>query len=195
MNETATLTNQRKMPRWFKPIKPHDERDPVPVYLSKALVATLLLIATGFFVLARFEVSIDPQHFAGLPTSLPWYAWVTDRQDMQFGYGDYIAFNTDERMEPYFNVGANFVKKVVGMPGDRVMVHNGIVKINGDIVATINIADILKKPVSSFNRTLTIPPHHFWVLGTNPVSFDSRYWGLVSRKQIIGESWPVWPLF
>jgi len=170
-------------------------RDPLLVYLSKALAVTITMLICAFFVLTRFTISIDPQYYAGIESSLPWAVWITDTHNKDVTYGDYLAFETDDRMLPYFTPGTGFVKEVVGLPGDHVVIKAGKVSINGQPVGTINLAETLHRPVASFDRDTVIAEDHYWVMGTSPISFDSRYWGTVSQEQVIGESWHLWPLF
>ena len=89
----------------------------------------------------------------------------------------------------------NFIKRVVGEPGDELKVIGGAVYINGekqeegfaqldDACAICN----LEKPV-------TIPPDHYFMMGDNRgESADSREWGPVPKKWIIGNAFATyWP--
>jgi signal peptidase I len=78
----------------------------------------------------------------------------------------------------------SFVKRVVGRPGDRLSLRHGTLYRNGRAV---------KEPYTAactshchFPRTITIPPHHYFLLGDNrPASFDSRWWGPVPRRALL----------
>ncbi len=85
-----------------------------------------------------------------------------------------------------------FVKRVVGLPGDRVVVKDGKITvydkahpegINPD--ATHQVSD----PITLGNDDLVVPPGNLYVVGDNRIpgaSFDSRDWGLLPAENIIG---------
>ncbi len=88
-----------------------------------------------------------------------------------------------------------FVKRVVGLPGDRISIDHGHVIRNGvrekdSYIVTCNVA-----PSCNFPRTITIPRGDYYMLGDNrPDSEDSRFWGPVPKSWIIGEAFlTYWP--
>ncbi|MBZ9574502.1 signal peptidase I [Modicisalibacter sp. MOD 31.J] len=162
-------------------------RDPLLVFLAKGLLATGVLVGTAAAILSVFQLHYDPQR----NSSLPYHAWVVVTFDDSFAHGDYVAFHTDERMSEFFPIGTSFIKEVVGMPGDRVVVTGGEVIVNGDTVGELPLAKTIGKPESAFSRDLTVPQGHYWVMGTKPISYDSRYWGTISKDQVIGQGHPI----
>ena len=91
----------------------------------------------------------------------------------------------------------NFIKRIVAGPGDTLSVRDGHPVVNGVIKADEPYA----KPCgasSSCNLTkpIVIPPDHYFVMGDNRGgSQDSRFWGPVPRKWIIGKAFVTfWPL-
>lgn len=109
-----------------------------------------------------------------------------------------------------------FVKRIVGIPGDRISIINDRILINGAPLAMESVTDPLlkdgheyyyesnrgKKYLVRYNPNhfyrSTIPerelkPDEYFVLGDNrDYSYDSRFWGVVSRKLIIGRVEMVW---
>lgn len=78
----------------------------------------------------------------------------------------------------------DFVKRIVGLPGDRVRLANGRVVVNGQIVEEefAHVADHDDTP-----ETL-VPIDHYFVLGDNrPISCDSREFGLVPFAYLKGK--------
>jgi signal peptidase I len=89
----------------------------------------------------------------------------------------------------------NFIKRVVAGPGDRIKILDGHVIRNGkrqkdDYTAPCNGAD-----GCTFPREVTVPAGHWFMMGDNRGSSDdSRFWGPVPRKWIIGEAFATyWP--
>lgn len=81
--------------------------------------------------------------------------------------------------------GRWMVKRVVGVPGDRVEVAEGWVRVNGEPVAV--------DPEGGPPRGWTLGPGRFFVLGDAPgLSTDSRHFGPVGRSALVGVLWRVW---
>ena len=80
-----------------------------------------------------------------------------------------------------------FVKRVIGMPGQRLSMRDGAVyrdgvKLNEPYTEPCEVADMC-----DFSQTITIPPSEYFVLGDNrPDSDDSRFWGPVPAADVIG---------
>lgn len=163
-------------------------REPTLVYLSKALVLTVVLVGLYFVFLARFQLGFDLQSIR----CLPFQVWITNTADHRVARGDYVEFRADERVSRFFQPGSRFLKEVIAEPGDHVVVKEGVVIVNARPLAELNLAQTIGKPPSAFDRDFIVPKGHYWVMGTHPYSYDSRYWGTVNQRQIIGQSYPVW---
>jgi len=85
----------------------------------------------------------------------------------------------------------NFIKRIIGKPGDTVSVHNGFVYLNGQPLHEPYIA---QQPAYT-TQPQKIPQGYYWVLGDNRNdSNDSHIWGLLPRDYVIGKAWLVyWP--
>jgi signal peptidase I len=89
--------------------------------------------------------------------------------------------------------GETFVKRLIGLPGDRWREQNGFIYINGER---------LKEPYVKEDRRdsetipeKTVPEGQYLMLGDNRASScDSRRWGTVPRKNLIGPVFAIyWP--
>ena len=109
--------------------------------------------------------------------------------------GDYVVFAfAGEAQAAYPGLhGQPFFKIVRGMPGDAVTVEGRVVAINGEVVGQAKTHAYDRRPLDPISATI-IPPGHYYVQGTSPDSFDSRYRasGLVRAEQVLGT---VVPLF
>ncbi len=85
----------------------------------------------------------------------------------------------------------DYIKRVIGLPGDRVEIEGGRVCVNGVALEEPYIAD----PDPRTHLSVTVEPEHFFVLGDNrPHSSDSREFGQVPRQNLRGKvDVRVWP--
>src|SRR5215212_2879304 len=106
--------------------------------------------------------------------------------------GDIIVFRSVE------GGGVDLIKRVVGLPGDKVELLHGKVFLNGQ---QQNEPYVVNKPcVSGMPKTcsygpVTVPKRHYFMLGDNRAkSADSRFIGPVPKKAIVGEAFlRLWP--
>ena len=108
--------------------------------------------------------------------------------------GHVVVFDTPPVARERCGAGGVFVKRIVGLPGDRWEERNGFVYINGRR---------LEEPyVKPERRDLTgtyaprkIPKGHYFMMGDNrQSSCDSRVWGTIERDDIIGKVFfTYWP--
>jgi signal peptidase I len=89
----------------------------------------------------------------------------------------------------------NFIKRVVAGPGDRLAVRNGHVVLNGKVQKESFARPCGGGSDCDLSREITIPPAHWFMMGDNRgASADSRIWGPVPKKWIIGGAFATyWP--
>jgi len=89
----------------------------------------------------------------------------------------------------------NFIKRVVGVPGDRLKVIEGSVYINGKRQDEPFAHLDPQCPSCNLPREITIPKGQYYMMGDNRgQSEDSRVWGPVPKKWMIGKAFMTyWP--
>ena len=89
------------------------------------------------------------------------------------------------------NPNVDFVKRVVGVPGDRIAMRAGVLFVNGVVADDYGCI-----PDKENLDELVVPHDEFFVLGDNrPISCDSREFGLVAEHLIKGKVRArFWPL-
>ncbi len=105
--------------------------------------------------------------------------------------GDIVVFNPTETLEKQ-NFHDAFIKRVIGLPGNKVEVKGGLVYVNNQPLREKYIEE---EPRYNWGPT-TVPANSYLVLGDNRNnSYDSHYWGFVPHDKIIGRAivrfWPL----
>lgn len=113
--------------------------------------------------------------------------------------GDMVVFQPPAKL----NLKENFIKRVIGLPGDRVEVRNGKVYVNHKVLTEKYVAE---PPTYTWTQTESsdpqfapnqiVPEGQYLVLGDNRNnSADSHYWGFISKDRIVGRAivryWPI----
>lgn len=93
------------------------------------------------------------------------------------------------------NEDVDLIKRVIGLPGDRVMIHNGDVFINDQALDEpyIHFSAGYSYPIDG--KPLVVPPAQYFVLGDNRAnSRDSHLGWFVPAENLVGRAWlTYWP--
>lgn len=81
-----------------------------------------------------------------------------------------------------------FLKRVVATPGDRLSIRTGRPVVNGTMML-VGVVQACRHFIGcNMKRTITVLPNHYFVMGDNSgESADSRHWGPVPARAIIGK--------
>jgi len=88
----------------------------------------------------------------------------------------------------------SYIKRVIGLPGDKVEIDNGVVIVNGKRLDETYVPDEYRDHNSY--PEVQVKPNNYYVLGDHRSSSnDSRAWGMVERNYIYGKAvFVYWPL-
>jgi signal peptidase I len=107
--------------------------------------------------------------------------------------GDVVVFM------PPISTTDEFIKRVIGLPGEKVMVKDGHIYINDKLLSESYIKSDVVTSGGTFlsdGQEFTVPADEYFVFGDNrPNSSDSRYWGPITKKVMTGRAWvSYWPV-
>lgn len=157
------------------------------------LVAAAVFLVIYMFLFRPFEVNGESMH----PNFLNNEYVLTNLVALRLGnpkLGDVVVFKAPPDPEK------DYIKRVIGVAGDSVMVKDGDVYLNNQL---LDESSFLKSDIKTYagaflkeGEPVTVPPGEYFVMGDNrPYSSDSREWGFVPQSNLIGESFFVyWPV-
>ncbi|MBI2029777.1 signal peptidase I [Candidatus Gottesmanbacteria bacterium] len=155
------------------------------------IIGAIVLALTVFVLIYLF--AFQPHMVKGeamLPT-YPNNAYViTDKLSYRSGQpqrGDIIVFKAPANPE------FDYIKRIIGLPGEKLMIQNGVVYINSNPIKENYLPEnsltlLYKDRFIKEGETMVIPQDNYFVLGDNrKKSADSRLWGFVPKEDIIGK--------
>jgi conjugative transfer signal peptidase TraF len=145
----------------------------------------VLVVVGGQAVLALVGISIGINPTASQPHRL--FIVLHGRS---FGREDLVAFRFGGSR--YYPEETIFVKVVKGLPGDRLEIREDrTVRLNGARLDSVRATDSHGRTVEPFRFEGVIPENDYFLYSATPNSYDSRYYGLVAKSQIIGRVEPL----
>lgn len=184
----------------------------VELVLTVAVAVAIALLVQAFIV-KPYKIPSGSME----PTLTIGQRILTNRLDGSPGLGDIVVFHPPTGADPANPICGNpnqgpghpqpcgkpvphessqtYIKRVVGLPGDRIAVRNGHVYRNGVREKDSYIEPCGNAPECNLPKPITVPPGDYFMMGDNRGdSDDSRFWGPVPSKWIIGVAFfTYWP--
>lgn len=165
------------------PVRPESSRSSLILY---TLVAVGLALFIRFFIAAPYIVQGSSME----PTFHDYHYLIVDRLSYRFGEperGDVIVFKLPQ------NESRALIKRIIGLPGETVVLHEGIVTIKNEAHPD---GFTLEEPYLEAarlggvqNLNMALGKDEYFVLGDNRVvSSDSRIWGALPHEDIVGRA-------
>lgn len=171
-------------------------------YLESIIIAVIMALFIRTFVVQAFKIptgSMEPNLLIGDHLLVNKFVFspggveraVLPTRDIR--RGDVVVFKYPEDTE------RDFIKRVIGLPGDTVELKSHRVYINGALLDEPyahylprpdgNLADAFPGDVRDTYGPVTVPPHAYFMMGDNrDNSQDSRYWGFLPRDYVKGRA-------
>lgn len=158
--------------------------------LTKSLIIVVIIATLINFFLATVAIVDGPSMEPNFHTK---EGLLIDRWSYNFGKplrGDAVVlkFPGDPERKKY-------IKRIIGLPGERIQIQNGKVYINGSILKETYIPSYTSTDSPTRYIDEVIKPDEYFIMGDNrPNSNDSRVWGTAGKRFLIGKTFVhMWP--
>lgn len=166
------------------------------------IIETVVIALSIFLIIYLFVAS--PHQVNGqsmVPNFQSGEFVLSDKVSYKFGdpkRGDIVVFHAPDAANCPKGTGCDFIKRVLGLPGESIEVHDDGVWVNGQRIPEPYIPEefeTLPGPATK-GKTIVLGPNEYFVSGDNrPYSSDSRAWGPITKNDIVGKAiFRYWPL-
>lgn len=111
--------------------------------------------------------------------------------------GDVVVFRAPEAAQCPEGTGCDFIKRIIGLPGDQISIKDEQIYVNNTLVTETYLPDGTPTRAGAYtsNGPVVVPVNDYFVLGDNRNhSSDSRTWGPVPKENIVGKVFfRYWP--
>jgi signal peptidase I len=163
--------------------------------LETLLVTLLVFVAVQVFVAQPYEVQQESMENTLMPSQYVLVDKLTPHFDA-YHRGDIVVFNPPAgwTIDP---TGAPFVKRVIGIGGDTIDIHDGTVFVNGTKLAEPYLYPGQgTSPSGKVSQIWRVASGQLFVMGDHrAASQDSREFGPIETSTVIGRVWlRYWPV-
>ncbi|OGV97487.1 signal peptidase I [Microgenomates group bacterium RBG_16_45_19] len=165
--------------------------------IETVVIALSIFLIVYLFLMQPHQVNGDSM----IPNFHHGEYLLTDKISYKFNQpkrGDVVVFRSPPQAQCPEGAGCDFIKRVIGLPGDTVTITNNHVVVNNQPLDETYIGAAIETRPGAYmaNGPVTIPTGQYFVLGDNrPHSSDSRTWGPVEMGNIVGHVFfRYWPL-
>jgi signal peptidase I len=149
---------------------------------------TIILAVVLYFLIDTVIARVRVENLSMLPTLQPGQFLLVNKFAYRFGEakrGDIIVFHFPQ------DPREDYIKRLIGLPGDTIIVENGIVSVNGQSLTEPYIS-----APPTYLGEWKVPENAYFVLGDNRnQSSDSHSWGFVPSANVVGKALLVyWPI-
>ena len=155
------------------------------------LIAAVLAIFIRTFIFGPYKIPTGSMK----PTFMENDKIFVDKLSYRFHEpqrGDIIVFKYPKDRKK------DFVKRLVGLPGDKIEIRNPSVLVNGKPMTDPPFSKNIYYNVETWDfgksgQVISVPKGYLFALGDNSAhSADSRQWGFIPRKDIVGKAFMIW---
>lgn len=125
---------------------------------------------------------------------------MTDKLSYKLGHpsrGDVIVFHAPDTANCPEGTGCDFIKRVIGLPGETIEVRDDMVLVNGEVLEETYLpAGFVTRPGRfTAQGPVSVPQNNYFLMGDNRGhSSDSRAWGFIREDAIVGKAFfRYWP--
>jgi len=155
------------------------------------VVAAILAVVIRTFILGPYKIPTGSME----PTFMVGDRIFVDKVSYRFKApqrGDIIVFKypLDKKKD--------FVKRLAGLPNEEIEIREGSLRVNGEEIAEAPFSDhyyynVTDGKFGQEGQSFKIPEGQYFVLGDNSAhSSDSRSWGFVPHKNLVGKAFLIW---
>jgi len=158
------------------------------------LLALIVFVLVQLFVAQPYQVQQESMENTLMPNQYVLVDKLTPRFD-PYHRGDIVVFNPPANWQED-PTGTPYIKRIIGIPGDTVEIHDGAVYVNGDKLDEPYVYENQPTQATGQQSSWTLTTDQYFVMGDHrAASQDSRVFGPITKDSIIGRAWlRYWPM-